>query len=212
MRAMDVEPGRVSDAFAVYALRHQRRGQWFNGGIARSPISEGSLQRTAFALHALNRYLPPSMIEEYAAVKRQSIAWMSLAAVRTADDAAMKLIALHAAGAPTASVAQAAQALARRQQADGGFSGNPEMAADAYATGEALAALAFTGQAVQHAGVVRSGAEWLRRTQQADGSWHVRSRSAKFQPYFEGGFPHGHDQWLSNAATGWAVTALAMSE
>lgn len=212
MRAMDMEPGRASDAFAVYALRHHRNGQWFNGGIARSPISEGSLQRTAFALQVLNRYLPPSMSEEYAAVKGQSIAWMAQAPVRTTDDAAMKLVALHAAGAPAVSVAQAAQALARRQHADGGFSGNPEMAADAYATGEALAAIAATGQAVQQAAVVRSGAEWLRRTQQADGSWHVRSRSAKFQPYFDGGFPHGHDQWLSNAATGWAVAALAMNE
>ncbi|MCC6540482.1 MAG: ankyrin repeat domain-containing protein [Bryobacterales bacterium] len=212
MRAMDVEPGRATDAFAVYTLRHHRQGQWFGGGIARSPLSEGSLQRTAFALQALNRYLPPAMREEFGAVKRQSLTWLMQAPVRTTDDAAMKVMALHAAGAPAVSVAQAARALTRLQHADGGFSANPEMAADAYATGEALVALASTGQAVQHADVARRGAEWLRRTQQADGSWHVRSRSAKFQPYFDAGFPHGHDQWLSNAATGWAVAALAMNE
>jgi hypothetical protein len=28
-------------------------------------------------------------------------------------------------------------------------------------------------------------------------------------PYFESGFPYGHDQWLSCAATSWAVMALA---
>jgi len=169
-RAMEVKSGRSSDAFAVYALRHHRSGQWFNGGIARSPISEGSLQRTAFVLQALNRYLPPAMSEEYEAVKRQSIAWMAHAPMRTTGDAAMKLVALHAAGGRRAGC----------QHADGGFSDNPEMAADAHATGEALAAFATTGQTAQQQGTVRSGAEWLRRTQQADGSWHVRSRSAKF--------------------------------
>ena len=49
----------------------------------------------------------------------------------------------------------------------------------------------------------------LLRTQLADGSWHVRSRAAKFQPYFESGFPHGHDQWISSAGTAWAAIGLA---
>jgi hypothetical protein len=31
----------------------------------------------------------------------------------------------------------------------------------------------------------------------------------KIQPYFESGFPHGHDQWISQSATAWAVMALA---
>ena len=45
-------------------------------------------------------------------------------------------------------------------------------------------------------------------TQLEDGSWHVRSRCIPFQPYFESGFPHGHDQWISVAATNWASMAL----
>jgi hypothetical protein len=44
-----------------------------------------------------------------------------------------------------------------------------------------------------------------------DGSWLVRSRSRPFQTYFETGFPHGKDQWISSAATGWATTALALA-
>jgi hypothetical protein len=31
----------------------------------------------------------------------------------------------------------------------------------------------------------------------------------KIQPYFEGGFPYGHDQWISQAATAWATMGLA---
>jgi hypothetical protein len=37
----------------------------------------------------------------------------------------------------------------------------------------------------------------------------VRSRAPKFQPYFQSGFPYEHDQWVSSAATAWAVMALA---
>jgi hypothetical protein len=33
----------------------------------------------------------------------------------------------------------------------------------------------------------------------------------KFQPYFESGFPHGHDQWISAAATAWATMALTLA-
>jgi len=39
----------------------------------------------------------------------------------------------------------------------------------------------------------------------------VKSRAIPFQPFFESGFPHGHDQWVSMAASNWATTALALS-
>jgi len=49
------------------------------------------------------------------------------------------------------------------------------------------------------------------QTQAEDGSWHVKSRAPKFQPYFDTIFPYGHDQWISAMATGWAATAVAMA-
>jgi hypothetical protein len=55
---------------------------------------------------------------------------------------------------------------------------------------------------------VQRGAAFLLRTQHEDGSWHVKSRALKVQPYFESGFPHGHDQWISQAGTAWAAIAL----
>ena len=51
--------------------------------------------------------------------------------------------------------------------------------------------------------------QWLQAAQRADGTWFVKSRSPKFQPYFESGFPYGPDQWISAAATAWAVAALS---
>ena len=34
-----------------------------------------------------------------------------------------------------------------------------------------------------------NGVKYLLRTQAADGSWYVKSRSIWLQPYFESGFP-----------------------
>jgi len=52
---------------------------------------------------------------------------------------------------------------------------------------------------------------YLVATQAADGSWHVKSRAVKLQPYFQSGFPYEHDQWISNTATAWAAAALALA-
>ena len=44
-----------------------------------------------------------------------------------------------------------------------------------------------------------------------DGSWFVKSRAMKIQPYFESGFPYGKNQFISVAASGWAAAALALA-
>ena len=82
------------------------------------------------------------------------------------------------------------------------------MTSDAYATGQALVALREAGAIAVTDPAYKRGVEYLLSTQLEDGSWYVRSRAIPFQPYFESGFPHGHDQWISAAATNWATTAL----
>jgi len=57
----------------------------------------------------------------------------------------------------------------------------------------------------------RRGVEYLLKSQLADGSWFVRTRALGFQPYFETGFPHGVNQSISAAGTGWATMALILS-
>jgi len=49
------------------------------------------------------------------------------------------------------------------------------------------------------------------KTQEPDGSWLVRSRSVPFQPYYESGFPHAKNQFISITASGWATTALVLA-
>jgi len=95
------------------------------------------------------------------------------------------------------------------QRRDGGWAGNPYLESDAYSTGEALYALHESGATAAGDPAYQRGLRFLSHTQQPDGSWHVKSRAVKFQPYFQSGFPYDHDQWISAAATSWATVALA---
>jgi hypothetical protein len=52
---------------------------------------------------------------------------------------------------------------------------------------------------------------YLLSTQQEDGSWYVKTRAMAFQPYFDAGFPHDFDQWISAAGTSWATMALSLA-
>jgi hypothetical protein len=51
--------------------------------------------------------------------------------------------------------------------------------------------------------------QFLLNSQLADGSWYVKTRTFPVQPYFDSDFPHEKDQFISAAATNWAVMALA---
>ena len=99
------------------------------------------------------------------------------------------------------------------QRADGGWTQLDErQLTDAYATGEALVALRESGAVEATDPAYRRGIEYLLRTQIADGSWFVESRAEPIQAAFASGFPYGPHQWVSAAATGWAVTALALAK
>jgi squalene cyclase len=81
------------------------------------------------------------------------------------------------------------------------------MESTVYATGKALYALQIAGMPASETAYAR-GVAYLLRTQQEDGSWYTRTRAMAFQPYFDAGFPHGFDQWISAAGSSWATLAL----
>src|SRR5262249_44457905 len=82
---------------------------------------------------------------------------------------------------------------------------------DAYSTGSALVSLHLAGGVPRTHAAYRRGVRFLIKSQHDDGSWFVKSRSRPFQTYFESGFPHGPDQFISGAASGWAVAALSLA-
>lgn len=110
------------------------------------------------------------------------------------------------------SITQAAiDKLIETQNANGGWSQLPTMQSDAYATGTTLVALLRSHQVEADHSAIRRGIQYLLHTQQSDGSWKVISRAKPFQTYFETGFPHGKDQFISITASSWATVALLLS-
>jgi hypothetical protein len=202
---------RATDALVFnIATQQQRDGKWHGGGIPRPPIEDGNFTRTAQAILALKRYAPPGRMAEMEDRARRATAWLRSAKPITAEDRAFRLLGLAWGGAAPDVRAAAAKEIVEQQHSDGGWGQRTEMASDAYATGLTIYALKESGSDAP-AAVVARASQYLRSTQRADGSWYVRSRSAKFQPYFESTFPYEHDQWISSMATGWATAALALS-
>jgi squalene cyclase len=108
------------------------------------------------------------------------------------------------------SLRQAMRELLAKQRADGGWSDLDTMESSVFATGKSLNALQLAGLPPSDP-AYRQAVKFLLDTQQEDGSWYVRSRAMGFQPYFDAGFPHGFDQWISAAGTNWATLALAQA-
>ena len=136
--------------------------------------------------------------------------WLTAAVPKYNEDRTFQLLGLKWAGAEPRVITRLAKELVREQGRDGGWSQNPFLSSDAYATGQTLYALHQAGAIEPSDKAYQRGVIYLLNTQQADGSWHVKSRALKFQPYFQSGFPYGHDQWISSAGTAWAASALAL--
>jgi Ankyrin repeats (3 copies) len=171
----------------------------------RPPLEADVFTATALSLRALQLY--GSSPDERVARARD---WLRTAKPHTTQERAMQLLGLTWAHASAVDIRTSATALLAEQRPDGGWAQLPTLETDAYATGQALVALQTAGHAVSSAEYQR-GAAYLRRTQFADGSWLVRSRTFPVQPPRDTGFPHGKHQWISAAGTSWAAMALALT-
>jgi hypothetical protein len=207
-------PDRITDAIAVRLAAHQARdGHWAKGifPITRPPIEDGNITTTAMAVRGLASFAPPARRADTDERLVRARSWLAAAKPRTTEDRNMQLLGLVWAGAPAGQRARLAEGIIRQQRPDGGWSQSEHLASDAYATGESLVAMAEGGGVSTTHDAYQRGLRYLLSTQRADGSWYVSSRSPKFQPYFDGGFPYEHDQWISSMATGWATAALTLA-
>ena len=89
-----------------------------------------------------------------------------------------------------------------RKNADGGWSQTKDMASDAWATGQALYAIAQAG-IKSHGPVIARAQVFLIQTQRPDGSWPMTSRPTK-----PGGEGSGNLIPITGAGSAWAVLGL----
>jgi hypothetical protein len=205
--------GVPNDAYTDAAVRYIKAmqmpdGHWSTSESRRPPMISGDFQAAAVTIYAVKHYTPAAEKATSDQAIAKAVGWLERAKPETTQDRAFQAIALAWATDASASAKTAARALVALQRSDGGWSQFPGMEPDAYATGQALYALHRAGAMSIDDPVYRKGIDFLLRTQAADGSWHVRSRSIWFQPYFESGFPYGKDQFISAAGTAWATMAL----
>ena len=205
-------PDEYTDSLVHYLKRIQEKeGYWASGRGARPPLSADDFITTALTVNALKVY--SREVDQADTGKRLAVAaqWLEAGAPLNTQERAFHLLGLKWAGGNGGVIEKAAKSLAATQRADGGFPQLPTMGSDAYATGQALYALHLAGGMDTSDEVYQKGMRYLLRTQAADGSWHVKTRALPLQPYFESGFPYGHDQWISAAGTSWASMALALT-
>lgn len=182
-------------------------GWWILGH--RPPIESSDIQVTAASMRAMQVYGPKARRAEYEKAVQLAAGWLAKAQPKTTEDRAFQLLGLSWAGGNKPAIATAARDLVAEQRSDGGWAQLPTLASDAYAPGQALVALNESGALPLTDPACKRGIQFLLNTQLEDGSCHVKSRAIPIQPYFESDFPHGHDQWISAAATNWATMALA---
>jgi hypothetical protein len=210
MSAERYPANNLTDTLVSYIADFQNRdGAWRVGGASRAPMEESVIARTALAMHTMQLYSFPGRKTDFDGRIARAAEWLRKSKPATNDDAAVLMMGLHWAGAGEDRVKSAGRTLIAAQHADGGWAQNANLASDAYATGESLWALKEAGVIGVNDAAYQRGVKYLLTTQFADGSWYVRSRAVKFQPYFQSGFPYDHDQWISATATAWAVRALA---
>lgn len=174
---------------------------------ARPPLEASRFTSTALSVRALQLF-GQDCGDKIASARE----WLKQARPATQEDRTMRLFGLVWSKADTKDIEQASAELLAQQRPDGGWAQLAGVESDAYATGQAMVALHEARALTAADKAFQRGVAYVLRTQLADGSWIVRTRSSPVQQLKESGFPHGKHQWISAAGTSWAALALTLSQ
>jgi hypothetical protein len=204
-------PDAITDALVHYLVLAQRNEGHWKTPVHRPPHDASDFTFTALSVYGLQQFAARGRSQEVQKRIARARAWLVRTQPQDTEDKTFRLLGLCWAGADAALLGEAAAVLLQEQRPDGGWAQLSTLPSDAYATGQVLFALHQAGGlAVDHP-AYRRGVDFLLKTQRADGSWFVATRSFPFQPHFSSGFPHGRSQFISCAATCWATMALTLT-
>jgi N-acyl-D-amino-acid deacylase len=207
--------GRKADetttAVVQFLLNWQADQDHWRAAGNRPPTEASAFTTTYVAVRGLASFGAAEQQDQIAKRRESALKWLLAAEPKDTEDRVFRLRSLEYLGADADIVQSSAKDLIARQAEDGGWAQTTDLKSDAYATGTALVALHESGELSVSDPIYRKGIDYLRRTQLDDGSWKVATRSKPIQEYFESGFPHEKDQFISISATSWAATALLMA-
>jgi hypothetical protein len=181
-------------------------GSWASWPETRPPIF-GNSDESMTALATLAVLPVAAAGDDVAkAARDRGVKW--LAETKTDEDPqsiAIRLVLWKRLGRPAEEWQPLVRRITERQNADGGWSQAKDMASDAWATGQALYALANAGLKPEEP-VIRRAHAFLIKTQRDDGSWPMTSRPLK---------PRGEGSKslvpITGAGSAWAVLGLVRS-
>lgn len=209
------DPDDVTEAVAHYLIESNQDEGYWKRSSDRPPSEASHFTTTYLAIRALSQFATAEQSSESVQRIDRARSWLDQqSASDSVSDTEDLVFLLRSYDYLTDSADEqkaAADKLLDLQQEDGGWTQKPEMSSDAYATATALVALLRSGQSDRESQAVQRGVRYLLDTQLEDGSWKVVSRSKPFQKYYETGFPHEKNQFISCTATSWAVVALLLS-
>ncbi len=212
---------QIAEEIAEYIGSLQESDGSWNSHLDRPPLEGNSFTATAVALRVFNKM---GILPERSA---KAVRWLVAQSPTTNEERVFQLLGLFWSletppDSPIPDPVEAekirnqiriqAKSLAEQQKTDGGWSQISKLESDAYASGQALFALASTSAHHEYKTgnpIYADGLNYLQKTNYEDGSWRVISRSTPIQKRFHTGFPHGANQYISTAGTAWAVMAIA---
>jgi hypothetical protein len=207
----DPEPDEVSQNGMKLLLETVKEdqtesGAWSAWPETRPPIF-GPSDEIVTTMATLS-LLPAAAAGDEAAMaaRDKGVAWLT--STKSDDDPqslAMRLVLWRRLERPAKEWQPLVDRIRERQDDDGGWRQAADMASDAWATGQALYALAHAGLDSRDPAVQR-GQDFLVRTQGEDGSWPMTSRPSK--PGVAGA---SNLVPITGAGTAWGVIGLARS-
>jgi hypothetical protein len=162
---------------------------------------------TTWALLAITDPNAPDLGAGGKAARERGLKWLAAAAPADTPQAdGLRLVLTKRLGRPPAEREPLLKSLLARQNPDGGWGQAAGMKSDAFATGQALVAVAEAGRRADDPAVARAR-RFLVNSQRADGSWEMASR-----PGGPGGKSAKNLAPITLVGTAWAVRGLIHSE
>lgn len=207
----DYKPDEITTAVTGYLLKRNKDKEHWIRNSTRPPSMSSDTNTNYFVIRALNTFGTKEQRSWIEARIKAAQQWLIDLKPNSTEEQVFQLRTLLYLDTEESILKAAIKKLIQTQNADGGWSQLPTMKSDAYATGTVLVALLRSEKVAANHPAITQGIKYLIESQQPDGSWHVVSRAKPFQTYFETGYPHEKDQFISVTAGSWATAALLLT-